>query len=198
MTSPFQELDSIPFGSTVKTWAAGLSSVFRCVFFGTPLNYFGINRDVCSWNDCHADYGFEVAPLRRRGARLLGRNEGVMGFRISKEFHFSASHVLEGLYAGHPCGRLHGHNYVIELELSASSSELTSVGFVRDYGDLGKFKHWLDDEVDHRHLNEILVDRNPSAENIAVWIWDRWSEHYPELTAVRVSETPKTWAEYRP
>lgn len=39
---------------------------------------------------------------------------------------------------------------------------------------------------------------SPSAENLAVWIHDLWTERIPELTAVRVSETPKTWAEYRP
>lgn len=31
-----------------------------------------------------------------------------------------------------------------------------------------------------------------------MWIFDLWTERFPELTAVRVSETPKTWAEYRP
>ncbi|WP_444972014.1 6-pyruvoyl trahydropterin synthase family protein [Streptomyces lunaelactis] len=39
---------------------------------------------------------------------------------------------------------------------------------------------------------------SPSAENLAVWIFDLWVERLPELTAVKVSETPKTWAEYRP
>lgn len=31
-----------------------------------------------------------------------------------------------------------------------------------------------------------------------MWIFDQWTERIPELTAVRISETPKTWAEYRP
>lgn len=31
-----------------------------------------------------------------------------------------------------------------------------------------------------------------------MWIFDLWSERLPELTAVRISETPKTWATYRP
>ncbi|MEV8565601.1 6-carboxytetrahydropterin synthase [Streptomyces sp. NPDC051322] len=118
---------------------------------------------------------------------------------ITKEFHFSASHVLDRLPSWHPCARMHGHNYVVVLELSARREDLTEVGFVRDYRELEAFKKWMDDTIDHRHLNEAMGGGvSPSAENLAVWIFDLWTERFPELTAVRVSETPKTWAEYRP
>ncbi|MFJ8795897.1 6-pyruvoyl trahydropterin synthase family protein [Streptomyces sp. NPDC102462] len=117
---------------------------------------------------------------------------------ITKEFHFSASHVLDRLPNWHPCARLHGHNYVVVLELSARREHLTDAGFVRDYRELDAFKKWVDDTLDHRHLNEAMGAVSPSAENLAAWIFDLWTERFPELTAVRVSETPKTWAEYRP
>ncbi|KAA6212328.1 6-carboxytetrahydropterin synthase [Streptomyces albofaciens JCM 4342] len=120
-----------------------------------------------------------------------------LGFRISKEFHFSASHRLDHLDEGHPCSRMHGHNYVVELELSADGDALTKAGFVRDYGELSAFKQWLDAELDHRHLNDAVDGLNPSAENLARWIHEKWRTDLPELTAVRVSETDKTWAEYR-
>ncbi|MFI6697695.1 6-pyruvoyl trahydropterin synthase family protein [Streptomyces sp. NPDC050509] len=55
-----------------------------------------------------------------------------MTCHISKEFHFSASHQLDGLPEDHPCGRLHGHNYVVALELSAPTDGLDTTGFVRD------------------------------------------------------------------
>ncbi|MEV0680143.1 6-carboxytetrahydropterin synthase [Actinosynnema sp. NPDC050436] len=116
---------------------------------------------------------------------------------ISKEFHFSASHVLHELPEGHQCGRMHGHNYVVVIELSAPPDQLTRAGFVRDFGELGAVKSWIDDEVDHRHLNDVLGELNPSAEHIARWIFDQWKEKFPELSAVKVSETPRTWAEYR-
>lgn len=44
----------------------------------------------------------------------------------------------------------------------------------------------------------MLTSRNPSAEQMAAWVHETWSPRIPELGAVRVSETPKTWAEYRP
>jgi 6-pyruvoyltetrahydropterin/6-carboxytetrahydropterin synthase len=115
---------------------------------------------------------------------------------ISKEFHFSASHVLE-LPAWHPCARMHGHNYVVVLELSARPEDLNEVGFVRDFRDLDGFKKWVDDTLDHRHLNEVM-EEPPSSENLAMWIFHRWIDRFPELTAVSISETPPTRAVYRP
>ncbi|WAL72864.1 6-carboxytetrahydropterin synthase [Kitasatospora sp. YST-16] len=118
---------------------------------------------------------------------------------ISKEFHFSASHVLDVLPGWHPCARMHGHNYIVVVEMSAPRERLTEAGFVRDYRDLGEFKKWLDDTLDHRHLNEVLgPDVPPSAENLAIWLFECWNDRLPELTGMQVSETPKTWAVYRP
>ena len=133
-------------------------------------------------------------------------------YRITKQFAFCASHHLEGLPEGHKCGRDHGHNYVVEVELQ--SEELNDVGFVQDYGELDGVKA-LVATLDHRSLNNTLfgpwveiVERgipgrqrlgiNPTAENLAKWFYDHLIEQYPLLAAVRISETPQTWAEYRP
>jgi len=112
-------------------------------------------------------------------------------YKISKEFHFSASHILHGLPEGHQCGRLHGHNYVIVLHLKCK--ELDSVGFVQDYGELAPVKKWIDDTLDHRHLNDVF-DFNPTAESMARHIFMKFAEDFPMLYAVEVRETPKTSA----
>jgi 6-pyruvoyltetrahydropterin/6-carboxytetrahydropterin synthase len=117
-------------------------------------------------------------------------------FRVTKEFTFSASHQLFGLSSDHPCARLHGHNYVVEIELSGE--ELNHNGFVRDYRELNAFKLYIDEDVDHRHLNDIFGNDFVTAENMAKQFYDWCKVRWPEVTAVRVSETPKTWAEYRP
>ncbi|MFF0591407.1 6-pyruvoyl tetrahydropterin synthase family protein [Streptomyces sp. NPDC003781] len=117
---------------------------------------------------------------------------------ITKEFHFSASHQLAHLPPDHPCSRLHGHNYILVVELSCEDDETNRAGFVRDYRELDSLKKWVDEVLDHRHLNEVLPELNPSAENLARWIHGKWRSEFPDLTAVRVSETPKTWATYRP
>jgi hypothetical protein len=52
-------------------------------------------------------------------------------YTIAKRFAFSASHIIGGLPDEHPCGRLHGHNYEVEVVLQ--SATLDPVGFVRDH-----------------------------------------------------------------
>ena len=37
-----------------------------------------------------------------------------------------------------------------------------------------------------------------TAEVIGKWLYDWCKARWPEVIAVRVEETPKTWAEYRP
>lgn len=117
-------------------------------------------------------------------------------FTISKQFHFSASHILHGLEDDHPCARLHGHNYIAEVVLA--SKTLNNVGFVRDYRELSDLKDYIDDELDHRHLNDVLGENNTTAERMAEHLYNWSKARWPEVVAVRISETPKTWAEYRP
>jgi 6-pyruvoyltetrahydropterin/6-carboxytetrahydropterin synthase len=135
---------------------------------------------------------------------------------ISKEHSFSASHVLAGLPEGHPCGRLHGHNY--NLRITVSADELDATGFVVDYHDLAHFTGWVDERLDHRHLNDVEVlhrihadltgsvedwhRMNPTAENLSMVLSrvlrNSLSAEARGLTvAVAVSETPKTWATWQ-
>ena len=117
-------------------------------------------------------------------------------FKISKEFSFSAAHSLFGLSEDHPCSRLHGHNYVVTVHLRAE--ELNHQGFVRDYTELKVVKEYIDKNMDHRNLNDILSPLNSSAENIAKFLYNQFKPLLPELYAVEVSETPKTSAIYAP
>jgi len=119
-------------------------------------------------------------------------------FTITKQFAFSAAHQLTHLSPTHQCARLHGHNYRVEMVLQ---SELLdgATGFVRDYGDLKPVRDFIDGELDHRFLNDVQgAGIFTTAEHLALAIFTRFLPSFPELVAVRVSETPNTWAEYRP
>ncbi len=128
-------------------------------------------------------------------------------FRIQKEFSFSASHSLTGLRADHPCSRDHGHNYVIVIVMRAS--DLDRHGFVRDYRKLDWFKEFIDKNLDHQNLNVMMHKLTgnafqTTAEMLARYLFDHINLYYTLqgekslLECVRVSETPKTWAEYKP
>jgi queuosine biosynthesis protein QueD len=68
-------------------------------------------------------------------------------YKISREYTFAAAHRIEG----HPkCGRLHGHNYKVVVELLLTV--LPANGMVMDYGDMDKIIKPIVDEMDHRYL----------------------------------------------
>jgi 6-pyruvoyltetrahydropterin/6-carboxytetrahydropterin synthase len=114
---------------------------------------------------------------------------------ISKQFHFSASHEQSQLPPEYACSRLHGHNYIVEINMCAP--EVDDWGFAFDIAKLKPFQRIIDDELDHRHLNDILPGQT-STECLAKWLYDRAKALYPDrLYSIRVSETPKIWAEYR-
>lgn len=116
-------------------------------------------------------------------------------FTISKEFHFCASHQLECLPEGHPCSRMHGHNYVVVVELKRET--LNEAGFLLDYRSLDPIKKFIDDALDHKHLNDFLPF-NPSAENIAKHLYQVFQSQFPLISAITVKETDKTAARYEP
>lgn len=121
-----------------------------------------------------------------------------MTFTIARRFCFAAAHHLDGLPSGHKCARVHGHSYAVEVRLTASG--LDDAGFVADFAELGPLKDYLDTELDHRDLNEVLP-MQPSCENIARFVFG-WCqdnlEHGHLVTVVRVSESAFMWAEYAP
>jgi 6-pyruvoyltetrahydropterin/6-carboxytetrahydropterin synthase len=85
-----------------------------------------------------------------------------------------------------------------EIEVILQATALDSVGFVRDYRELSALKKFLDETVDHKHLNDVLGHDSTTAETLSKWLYDWCKGIWPEVVAVRVSEAPSTWAEYRP
>lgn len=113
--------------------------------------------------------------------------ESVRLMSIGRQYHFSASHVLGGLPEGHPCTRLHGHNYDVEI---VAEGLLDSRLMVIEFADLDLSMNKVIAELDHYHLNEVMPQ--PTAEAIAAWILDRTPA---VVCRVRVWETPRCWAE---
>ena len=114
--------------------------------------------------------------------------------RIVQSFSFEAAHRLPRVAPDHKCFALHGHSYGVELQLQGEVDRET--GFVADFFDIEKAFAPLHASLDHHYLNEIDGLDNPTAENIAIWIWNRLKPSLPLLSAVKVLETPHCWAEY--
>jgi len=82
----------------------------------------------------------------------------------------------------------------VELRLQGAVDRVT--GFVADFFDVEAAFRPLLERLDHSCLNEIEGLENPTAENIAIWIWDRLGSTISQIVAVVVYETPNCWAEY--
>ena len=117
---------------------------------------------------------------------------------IGKRYHWSASHVLNGLPEGHPCGRMHGHNYSAEVFVAGAIGEN---GFVIDYHDLdATIGEYIARHLDHQHLNNATLFRdgaNPTAELIAVRLAEVCGTLLPAyvtVSKVMIRETERTAA----
>jgi 6-pyruvoyltetrahydropterin/6-carboxytetrahydropterin synthase len=122
-----------------------------------------------------------------------------MKWRVEKEFRFEASHQIPS-HQG-KCQRLHGHSW--KGRLICESDELQtsgpSAGMCVDFGEMSKAVEGLVVEyLDHWHLNDTLKLENPTAEEVARWIFERVKSKLPNLTSVVIDETCTSRAEYRP
>ena len=102
--------------------------------------------------------------------------------------------------AANPSG--HGHNYVLEVTLEGDPDPVTGMIF-----DLKKLKEIIQqaavEPMDHRFLNYEVPPFNkvvPTAENVAVEIWDRLQPHFnggpTRLRNVRLYETEDLFVDY--
>jgi 6-pyruvoyltetrahydropterin/6-carboxytetrahydropterin synthase len=114
--------------------------------------------------------------------------------KITQAFHFEAAHRLPHVGEKHRCYRLHGHSYRVEVNLEGAVDQRS--GFVVDFFDIEAAFGPLLERLDHHYLNEIEGLENPTAELIAVWIFDRIKPKLPQLASVKVFETPDCWADY--
>jgi len=86
-------------------------------------------------------------------------------YRLKIRTDFAAAHILHG-YDG-PCSRLHGHNWVVEVEVSALS--LDEIGMGMDFRTIKAKTKEVIEALDHQFLNELpaFAGINPTAENVA-------------------------------
>lgn len=113
---------------------------------------------------------------------------------VWKEDTFDAAHHLPN-YTG-LCKNLHGHTYKVQIGLNGPVDH--EIGMVLDMATLGGILASICRKLDHTLLNGIEGLENPTAENIAAWIYEKLPSYLDikdaEVT-IRVWETPTSWVE---
>lgn len=132
-------------------------------------------------------------------------------YGVTRVIHFCYGHRLLD-YSG-KCRHPHGHNG--QVEVSIESGKLDKLGMVMDFEEIKqKVQKWIDSELDHKMLLNkrdplvkilkdlgepvVLMDDNPTAENIARLIFDYARAQSLPVAGVRVWETVNSFAEVRP
>jgi 6-pyruvoyltetrahydropterin/6-carboxytetrahydropterin synthase len=140
--------------------------------------------------------------------------------RITKQFTFETGHALYG-YDG-KCKNVHGHSYKLSVTVIGTpitDTENVKYGMVIDFGDLKKIvKHEIVDVFDHatvfnkntphielanelkqRGHDVILVDYQPTSENMVIDFADKIKRNIPstiELHSLKLQETETSFAEW--
>ena len=122
-------------------------------------------------------------------------------FEVTIEQTFAAGHALRN-YRG-KCENVHGHNY--RCQLTVEGPQLDGTGLLLDFVSLKRTLQSVVDRLDHQWLNDFppFDVVNPSAENIAKYIYDEVSkligvENAVRLGYVKLWETDTSSATYRP
>ena len=117
-----------------------------------------------------------------------------MTITLMKRFRFEAAHFLPRVPEGHPCRRLHGHSYEVEVSVRGDADPET--GWVMDYGDLSRAARSALEPLDHNLLNAVAGLENPTSERLAAWIWERLAPALPGLSLIAIRETCTSRCEY--
>ncbi|MGM8362733.1 6-pyruvoyl trahydropterin synthase family protein [Flavobacterium sp. ARAG 55.4] len=134
-----------------------------------------------------------------------------MRVTISRKAHFNAAHRLyrkdwtseqnDAVFGKCNNPNFHGHNY--ELTASVTGAIDPETGFVMDAKILADIiKKEVEDAFDHKNLNLDVPEfenLNPTAENIAVVIWNKLRMHIESEFDLEVVlyETPRNFVSYK-
>ena len=130
-------------------------------------------------------------------------------YEIVKSVSFCYGHRLLN-YVG-PCANLHGHNAKADIMLA--SDTLDERGMVMDFGDVKRIiKGWIDETLDHTMLlakedplipvfeergeKFYLMQKNPSAENIAEHIFEFAEAQGFPIVSVTLWESDSSFARF--
>jgi 6-pyruvoyltetrahydropterin/6-carboxytetrahydropterin synthase len=111
---------------------------------------------------------------------------------------FASAHTLRD-YPG-ACARMHGHNWKVEVEVSAR--QLDEIGMGVDFRVIKQATRDVAERLDHRYLNELepFTQVNPTAENIAAYFHRELSANLNndrvQVQAVTLWETERACVRY--
>ncbi|MBW6509706.1 MAG: 6-carboxytetrahydropterin synthase QueD [Desulfuromonadales bacterium] len=119
-------------------------------------------------------------------------------YHLSIITSFAAAHNL--LHYQGDCENLHGHNWKVEVTVSAESLDKSGLGI--DFKILKKHTREVMNYLDHKYLNDLdaFKDISPSSEQIARYVFEQIQKSLQEyeviVQKVTVWESDNAYAAY--
>jgi 6-pyruvoyltetrahydropterin/6-carboxytetrahydropterin synthase len=113
---------------------------------------------------------------------------------LFKQFTFDSAHFLPLVPDGHKCKNIHGHTYHLTVYLDGEPDP--EAGWLIDFSDVKNVIAPVIASIDHTLLNDIVGLENPTAENLAIWLWRKIKPELPSLSKIEIKETPTSGVIY--
>ncbi len=109
-------------------------------------------------------------------------------YRIWKDQRFESALELPQLPDGDPRKNLHGHSYMLRLELTAALDDV--YGWTVDFGDVKTLFKPIYKQLDHHQLNELEGVESGELKPLLNWIYQQSAPKLKKLTAIELMESP--------
>ena len=116
-------------------------------------------------------------------------------YELVHTIRFEAARRLPRVPPGHPCGRLYGLAFYLDIHVVGALDPAT--GWVFDFAEIERAFAPLRAELDHNYLNDLPGLENPTSEMLVTWIWDRLAPQLPGLRMLCLRENDVSRVIYR-
>jgi 6-pyruvoyltetrahydropterin/6-carboxytetrahydropterin synthase len=116
-------------------------------------------------------------------------------YELVHTIRFEAARKLTRVPPGHPCGRLYGLAFYLDIHVLGPLDPAT--GWVFDFAEIERAFAPLRARLDHNYLNDIEGLENPTSEMLVTWIWDRLAPLLPGLSLLCLRENDVSRVVYR-
>jgi 6-pyruvoyltetrahydropterin/6-carboxytetrahydropterin synthase len=116
-------------------------------------------------------------------------------YELVHTIRFESARRLPRVPEGHPCARLYGLAFYLDIHVVGTLDQAT--GWVFDFAEIERAFAPLRADLDHNYLNDLPGLENPTSEMLVTWIWDRLRPKLPGLSALVLRENDVSRVVYR-
>jgi 6-pyruvoyltetrahydropterin/6-carboxytetrahydropterin synthase len=116
-------------------------------------------------------------------------------YELVHTIRFESARRLTRVPPGHPCGRLYGLAFYLDIHVLGDLG--LDTGWVVDFGDIERAFAPIRQQLDHGYLNDLPGLENPTSEVLVTWIWHRLAPVLAGLSQLVLRENDVSRVIYR-